>query len=338
MTRIKLMFSTVLLVFSLMALEQTAYGQDLPTKYPTLELFTNTPCPICGSQNPGLFSRLANYEGEYHLVSFYPGKPYSSCIYYQANVAENTARYQHYTGSIFGSPTVALNGIDFKNSNGVTNMVLENLTGGESWLEVHVEETDGSTRSVTIDLEDHVGGSLTTGKLVAVVVEKLIMYNAPNGETKHYNVFRQFLGPINGEDVDMSGGTASRTYEYTLDAEWEADQVYVVAWLSDPASKEIYNSGTKFDPDFTTSIKPLVIQSLSIYPSPATSDVYVRMPEDVSSADIHMLDYQGRVLQSIVANTDAEVKLLTNQFAAGKYFVQLKSGNNTYVGSFDLVK
>ena len=67
-------------------------GQNLPPKYLTMELFTNTPCPICGSQNPGLFSRLTNYEGQYHLISFYPGKPYSSCIFYQANIPENTAR------------------------------------------------------------------------------------------------------------------------------------------------------------------------------------------------------------------------------------------------------
>ena len=45
-------------------------AQDLPTKYPLLELFTNTPCGVCGSQNPGMFNRLEAYEGEYHQVSF----------------------------------------------------------------------------------------------------------------------------------------------------------------------------------------------------------------------------------------------------------------------------
>ena len=108
-------------------------AQDLPIRYATLELFTNTPCPSCGSQNPGLFSRLGNYEGEYHLISFYPGKPYSSCIYYQANIPENSTRFQHYAGEIFGTPTVALNGIDFKSSSGVNTTVLDNLTGGTSW-------------------------------------------------------------------------------------------------------------------------------------------------------------------------------------------------------------
>ncbi len=339
MTPIKHFFSATLLVFSLMAFTQTAFGQLLPTRYATLELFTNTPCPICGSQNPGLFNRLTNYEGQYHLVSFYPGKPYSSCIYYQSNTSENTARYQHYTGEIFGSPTVALNGIDFKNSSGVTNAVLDNLTGGESWLEVHVEETDGATRTVDIDLEDHVGGSLGTGKLVAVVVEKLVMYNAPNGETKHHNVFRQFLGPVNGEEVDMSSGTVSKTYEYTLDASWQADQVYVIAWLEDSASEEIYNSGTKFDEDFSTSIfTPVAVQSLSIYPNPATTEVYLRIPQGVSNAEILLLDYQGRVLQSIQANTNSDVRISTDKFSAGRYIVQLKSGDVTYVGSFELVK
>ncbi|HQW01553.1 MAG TPA: Omp28-related outer membrane protein, partial [Saprospiraceae bacterium] len=215
-------------------------AQDLPIRYATLELFTNTPCPICASQNPGLFNRLANYEGQYHLIGFYPGSPYSSCIFYQANIPQNSARVQHYSGEIFGSPTVALNGIDFKSSSGVNTTVLDNLTGGTSWLYINVDETTGTSRSVTIDLQDVVGGSLTTGRLYAVIVEKEISYNAPNGETLHHNVFRRFLTDVNGEDVDLTSGQATKTYQYAVSGTWNADETYVIAWLMDPTTEEIY--------------------------------------------------------------------------------------------------
>ncbi len=338
MNRTKLLLPLFFFAFSLFVFTPDTLSQDMPPRYATLELFTNTPCPICGSQNPGLFSRLSNYEGQYHLVSFYPGKPYSSCIFYQDNVSENTSRYQFYTGNIFGSPTVALNGIDFKNSSGVTNMVLDNLTGGQSWLEVRVEETEGTTRTVDIELEDFEGGSLTTGTLVAVVVEKLVMYNAPNGETMHHNVFRQFLGPVNGEDVDMSSGMATMTYEYTVDDEWDADQVYVIAWLADPGTNEVFNSGTKFDPEFTTSIAPITTQTLTLYPNPASDEVFVKMPSEITHAEMRVFDAQGRMIRTLHADSNSEVSIPVDGFATGKYILQFQQDRVMYTGSFEVVR
>src|SRR5690606_25975884 len=144
-----------------------------------------------------------------HLVSFYPGTPYNSCIFYQANVAENTTRFQHYTGDVFGTPTVAINGTDFRSPVQVTTTVLDNITGGTSWLHVEVDETTGSSRDVTIGLTDHIGGSMASGRLFAVIVERQVMYAAPNGETVHHNVFRRFLTPATGETVSLMTGSAT---------------------------------------------------------------------------------------------------------------------------------
>lgn len=314
-------------------------GQDLPIRYATLELFTNTPCPICASQNPGLFNRLANYEGQYHLIGFYPGSPYSSCIFYQANTQQNTARVQHYSGEIFGSPTVALNGIDFKSSSGVNTTVLDNLTGGTSWLYIDVEETSGTNRTVTIDLHDVVGGSVSTGRLYAVIVEKEINYNAPNGETLHHNVFRRFLTDVNGEDVDLTDGQATRTYQYDVSGTWNAGETYVIAWLMDPATEEIYNSGTRFDADFTSAVKPVQpLTALSIFPNPAISEVNIILPSGISTADIEIYDPQGRLMRSLPKSQGPQLQVATGDFIPGKYFIRMISGRDVYTGAFDVVK
>ncbi len=256
----------------LLAITHLASGQQNPLRYATLELFTNTPCPICASQNPALFNRLQAFEGQYHLISFYPGKPYSSCVFYQSNIPDNTARFDFYEGNIFGTPTVAINGLDFKSSNGVTNAVMDAATGNESWLQVQVQETSGEDRTVDITLEDFVGGSLETGRLFAVIVEKVVDFAAPNGETTHHNVFRDFVGPATGEDIDLSSGSASRTYNYSLDSGWDADQIYVIAWVSDPVTKEIYNSGTRFDSVLISATEHILDdEALSIYPNPVSS-------------------------------------------------------------------
>jgi len=314
-------------------------GQDLPLRYATLELFTNTPCPSCGSQNPGLFSRLGNYEGEYHLISFYPGKPYSSCIYYQANIPENTTRFQHYTGEIFGTPTVALNGIDFKSSSGVTNTVLDNLTGGTSWLYVDVDETSGTNRTVTINLQDIVGGSLNSGRLFAAIVEKEIQYNAPNGETLHHNVFRRFVTAAIGDEVDMSSGNVTKTFQYDVNAAWDPVETYVIAWLMDSSTEEIFNSGTRFDADITSAIDPVrPLPALSVYPNPATSEVNVTLPSEVASADVEVFDQQGRLVRSLRIEGGYQMQITTADLPQGNYFIRLKSDKVIYSGSFEIVR
>lgn len=314
-------------------------GQELPIRYATLELFTNTPCPICASQNPGLFNRLANYEGQYHLIGFYPGSPYSSCIFYQANIPQNTARVQHYTGNIFGTPTVALNGIDFKSSSGVTTTVLDNLTGGTSWLYIDVAETTGTSRTVTIDLQDVVGGSVSTGHLFAVIVEKEIFYNAPNGETVHHNVFRRFLTDVNGEEVDLSSGQVTRTYNYDVNNGWNADETYVIAWLMDSGSQEIYNSGTRFDADFTSAINTVQpLSTLSVFPNPASTEVNITLPTGVAVVDVEIYDAQARLMRSLSLQEGPQLSIATGDFPLGRYFIRLKADKVAYTGSFEVAR
>jgi hypothetical protein len=329
-----LCFSLILCLASTIPVQ----GQEMVPKYPTLELFTNTPCPICGSQNPGLFSRLANYEGQYHLISFYPGQPYSSCIFYQANISENAARLNFYQGQVFGTPTVAINGTEFKSSNGVTNTVLNNITGNESWLSVKVDETFGGTRTASITLTDHVGGSLTTGKLYAVVVEREIMYNAPNGETVHYNVFRKFLSSVSGDDVDLGSGMAARSYQYTVEGTWQADEIHVVAWLKDPNTKEIYNSGTRFDPTLsgTNDIGDKLV--LNIYPNPVSDVVNINVPEDALDAPLRIFNTNGQLIYKQATSGDTHVSIQIDNWPAGRYVVEIGDGEKRLRGVVEVVK
>ncbi len=315
------------LLFSLLMTFGDATAQNFPPRYPTLELFTNTPCPSCGGQNPGLFNRLVNFEGEYHLISFYPGKPYNTCIFYNANIPENAARWQFYTGSVFGTPTVALNGIDFKSSNGVTNAVLESLTGQTSWLEVAVEETTGSSRSVDITLVDHAGGSLTTGRLFAVIVEREILYNAPNGETVHHNVFRKFLTATAGEEVDMSSGNATESFTYEVDPTWNADEIYVIAWVMNPTTKEIYNSGTRFDPAFVTAVNEVSRTGVfQLYPNLTTGAFTIALPDNQHKTSVQVYNAIGDLFFSQTYEALSQINVDGSTWPEGTYIVRVAVG------------
>lgn len=310
-------------------------AQELPPRYPMLELFTNTPCPICGSQNPGMFERLTNYEGQYHLVSFYPGTPYVSCIFYQANIPENSARLAFYP-QIFGTPRVAINGLQFMSSGSVSNTVLDNITGTTSWLSVQVAETSGSTRDVVILLQDHAGGSLDTGKLFAVIVEREIMYNAPNGETVHHNVFRKFLSDVNGDVIDMSSGLASMEYSYDVEAGWQEDEVYVMAWLMDPETKEILNSGTRFDP-VLSGTRTIETHALRIFPNPASGLVHIEVPDHIQDP-VRIFNTSGQLVRQILPASAPEVIIDVSDWPAGMYRAEIKSNNKVWSAGIEVLQ
>jgi hypothetical protein len=235
---------------------------------------------------------------------------------------------------VFGTPTVAINGTQFKSSAQVTNAVLDGITGGETWLEVRVNETTGGTRTANITLEDHVGGSVATGRLFAVIVEREILYNAPNGETVHHNVFRKFLTNVNGEDIDMSSGMVTLSYDYTLDPSWQADEVYVVAWLTNPSTKEIYNSGTRFDESLVSTPEILVTyKNLHAYPNPARDQVSVSLPELFNeSVNVTLLSAAGLELKRFNDQhvTASPITISLRDLATGLYYIVIEGKEGSY--------
>ena len=326
---------TLLLCAGVFLTANDALSQDMPTRYPLLELFTNTPCPICGNQDPGFFSRLSGYEGQYHLVSFYPGIPYSSCIFYQANTTDNTTRRNFY--QIFGAPDVGINGIDFKSPNSVSTSVLDDITGGTSWLSVQVTETSGVERDVTITLEDHGGGDLETGLLFAVIVEREIMYDAPNGIMLHHNVFREFLTSVDGDEVDLSSGTVVNDYTYNVDIEWQLEEAYVVAWLMNPDTKEVINSGTKYDEVVASTKVATEALPLEIFPNPASNIINVTTAGN-SNGVLRVFDATGRLMHRRGNLTGEQLAIDVADWSTGMYIVEILSGDTLSRGKVEVVR
>ena len=220
-------------------------------KYVLFEHFTNTRCGVCGGTNPTFYQNVnINANTKLHHISMHSSIPYNNCVFYQANPAPQDERANYF--NIPGTPRVVVNGTTTLGAGSVTAAMIDNAYCATcSPVAIKVSESGTGTRQALIEIKTLGTRPSGTFRLLAAVVEKTVNYNAPNSETVHHNVFRQFLTPTAGEPFTLptQGGTASLTvYNYTLNPAWLANEVYVVAWLYDETTKSVLNSGTKFDP------------------------------------------------------------------------------------------
>lgn len=220
-------------------------------KYVLFEHFTNTNCSVCGATNPSFYQNInINANPKLHHIAIHSSIPYMSCVFYQANKVPQDARATFY--GLSSTPRVAINGANTIGAGSVTSTNIDNAYCSTcSPVELRVTETNNGGSSRTANIRVRSVGSPPSGsfKLYAAVVEKTINYNAPNGETVHYNVFRQFLTASSGDALSLAtqGNETVVNLNYTIHASWAASEIYVLTWLQNDATREVVNSGTKFD-------------------------------------------------------------------------------------------
>ena len=80
----------------------------------------------------------------------------------------------------------------------------------------------------------------------------MIEYSSPpgsNGERDFPNVMRKMLPSASGTSVSAmeAGATMTYDFDYAMDAVWNADEIYVIAFLQNEDTREIVNSGSSID-------------------------------------------------------------------------------------------
>jgi hypothetical protein len=299
---------------------QTSYK-----RYPTMEHFTNSWCSSCASRNPALFSYLTSYEGQYHHMTIHPNVPYQGCVFYQANVAENTERKNYY--SVSSTPRLFLNGTFV--STGAALLPPATFTAAlaqTSQLGIGVTETTGTNRTAQVKL--HAISSLPAGDYVlrVALVEKTINYASPNGEQIHHNVFRKFLTPVAGLPVTglTAGAKLDFSYNYAVDAAWNANEIYVLAFLQNNSTKEILNSGTRFD-NFVLDASDVQNEiALAVTPNPANEFFTVQSTEKL--VQLNVFNLQGkRVFEQQNPNGTIDV----SNWESGVYLVKATTRTGT---------
>jgi len=245
-------FILSLLLTSIIFTDLKAQNQTTQ-KYIPVELFTNTWCPLCATYDPPAINTYFNNKKSVHFITYYPNVPYPQCPFYQANPTDNNARKNYY--SINSTPRTKMYGtINGSSTTLLTQSSIDSNYGNNSQLRIEVLESGPTTNtSVTVNVKTF--DTPPTGDLrlfVAAVVE-YANFNAQNGLTDHYNTLWQFLSSENGDPITPASLGGTNTYNYSYDTNnlthpsFMANEVYVIAFIQEYNTKEVFNSGSSKD-------------------------------------------------------------------------------------------
>ncbi len=322
--------------FLLCFLAATVAASAQAKRYVLLEHFTNSNCSNCKSKSPAFFSLVDQYINDVHHISYHPSFPYSTCIFYQANTVENTGRTNYY--NVNGTPRVALNGtLAPASSQLLPPATLQAQLGQTSPLYLSVQETEnGNQRTANISVRTEGTVPAGTYKLLAAVVEKKVDYTSPIGYSTHRNVFRKMLPALEGADFTPAavGQSVNFSYTFTLNPNWVADSIYVVAFIQNTATKEVLNSGTKFDPLVLGAGEVTRPELVQIQPNPVTDVARVLLPAEETAQRMEVFSLDGRLVASAYETQAGLVEFAVSGLAPGVYVVKIAGEKRTYTGKF----
>ena len=141
------------------------------------------------------------------------------------------------------------------------------------------------------------------------------------------------LPSVNGTPVTLAapGGSITQSFNYSVAAGWNADQIYVVAFVQNADTKEVLNSGTKFDPLTVSSQEPAV-QSLSVQPNPV-QEVATAFIGDDRAESLEVFDLGGRRVSVSFENQQVgAVSFSLAHLPRGIYVVKIELDGNSKIG------
>lgn len=314
-------------------------AQSLPKKYVLLEHFTNSWCGICAGRNPTFYSLIRQYPDDVRHISIHPSVPYSSCKIYLANPTQNNARTATY--GINGTPRVALNGsLVPVSSQLLPAATLQAALGQESPIAIEVVES-GTAPNKTAAVTVRTYGNVPAGsyKLFVAVAESTVNYTSPNMEAKHYDVFHAMLTNISGDSITIPAIGESATFNFShthsMPTDWPSnfDSLYVLAFVQHATTNEVLNTGTRFDPVFTSTEEFGSPKPVRIQPNPTTDEASILLQgEDILRVEVFAVGGQ-RVRADFTIQADL-LRIPVSALAPGIYFVRITGRNGLYTGKF----
>lgn len=294
-------------------------------KQVVMEHFTNTRCSICASRNPGFYQTLASYPQVIH-IAFHPSAPYQNCYFSQQNKTENDGRTNYY--NTYGStPDFVLNGKLLPSANPAINTTtLDTALNQTSPIEVEVTEELITADSILVRVFIRAKFSLVTGsaRLFVAVAEEPVLYNAPNGENIHHDVFRKALTDVNGApfQLPLINDSVVATFTYKVQSGWNVNQLHTVAIVQRESDKYVLNADKSARLSSPVGLEETKEEPFVVYPNPFDGTLTVRSSQMSVNTSVEVSDVSGRKVISQILTTNS-LQLSTENWCSGIYFLRI---------------
>ncbi len=324
------MKTLILLVIILLSTVTSLWAQ-VPKKI-VVEHFTNSVCSVCATRNPGFYSNLANQNEVIHLA-IHPSSPYSSCILNQHNTAENDARTNFY--GIYGAtPRLVIQGeVISPNANYSAAALFNPYIGQTSPVELIVYQQKFNDDSIRVQVVVKTVSSHSLGatSLFVALAEDTLIYNAPNGESQHYDVFRKALTSTQGTNVTIPatlGDSVVLNFTTPINNVWDVNHLFALAILQETSNKEVVQCGAAKASD--QSIISTIIENgpqdllFKVFVANGEQNkIYIINSNTTNQLEFLLFDVFGRVIRSTELNQH-ETILDVNSFPTGIYFYSIQ--------------
>lgn len=300
-----------------------------------VEHFTNTRCGICASRNPGLFTNLDNNPNVLHLA-IHPSSPYSTCIFNQEDVAGNDGRTNYY--NIYGAtPRIVVQGNVISPSTSFADATLFSSQAGQMspfTVRVNIDNINATEARVSVVVKTEATNNFTDLKLFTALAEDTVFYNAPNGESTHYNVFRSSVFEVDGKPITPTtvvGDSVMFTETVTLGNNWNMNRLVGIAILQESGNKNVIQAASSRDQLFTTtqSIETAPFQLYS-----AKNKVFFNA-DKIGNFDVQVYNLQGQLLKQLQTNGQAEWTF--DDISSGAYLIRVQQNGKGWTKILSIV-
>ena len=191
----------------------------------------------------------------------------------------------------------------------------------------------GGTMNISIELEALDTLPYKEYKLYTAIIEKQISdpsYAGTNGEIVFQNVARAMLPSAAGMSFIQDwnpGDKQTANFDWTIAHVLNPDLAYVVAFVQDAASKEVYQAASN-DPDlWATSIHEVMASrdlAMLVYPNPASKQAHIQFADALSSpVEIQVFNHLGSLVKNgVVKSGEDFYEFDVSEFSKGVYFIR----------------
>ena len=328
--------SLALIAFSFIS----SYAQDVP-KNIVVEHFTNTRCGICASRNPGFYTALNQNPNVIH-IAYHPSSPYSNCLFSTQNKVQNDARTNYY--DVYGgTPIFVINGVE-KNGGQVQSSTVYNEFKNQTTpvdLKVAVSKFGSDQIEVSFDVKAMSNNTIGNVNYFVALVEDTVLYNAPNGEKVHRDVFRKSLSNNVTLPSFSIPANEGNTYEFKdkikIESIWNPSKIYAIVILTDSNKKVVQVAkSTLYNPNVVSSTEneSELTNSFEIYPNPASSEILIKNNKIDFINQISILNPMGQEIFKSKTVVDLRQPIDITNLEAGTYYLQIETIEKVMVQKF----